>query len=84
MFSLLQTGLVIVDSPGVGDTDEMTRLVTDYVMEASAFVFIINTIDGVQITRVSMTDLQKLTLVLSNAGWSKSNSKNYFLTNKTD
>ena len=47
-----QTGLIIVDSPGVGDTPEMTQLVLDYVMEASAFVFIINTIDGVQTSRV--------------------------------
>lgn len=44
-----------MDSPGVGDTPEMTKLVLDYIMEASAFVFIINTIDGVQITRVSVS-----------------------------
>ncbi|CAG2211962.1 unnamed protein product [Mytilus edulis] len=51
---ILKTGLIIVDSPGVGDTPEMTKLVLDYIMEASAFVFIINTIDGVQITRLEM------------------------------
>jgi hypothetical protein len=33
-----------VDSPGIGDVPEMTNIVLDYLMEASAFVFIINTI----------------------------------------
>lgn len=41
-----------MDSPGIGDVPEMTNIVLDYLMEASAFVFIINTIDGVQISRV--------------------------------
>jgi hypothetical protein len=44
--------IIIVDSPGIGDVPEMTNIVLDYLMEASAFVFIINTIDGVQISRV--------------------------------
>ncbi|XP_021362265.1 uncharacterized protein LOC110456057 isoform X2 [Mizuhopecten yessoensis] len=51
---ILKTGLVIVDSPGIGDTPEMTQMVLDYIIEASSFIYIINSANagGVQEERV--------------------------------
>ncbi|XP_033737338.1 uncharacterized protein LOC117325318 [Pecten maximus] len=51
---ILKTGLVIVDSPGIGDTPEMTKMVLDYIIEACSFIYIINSANagGVQEERV--------------------------------
>ncbi|XP_060077083.1 uncharacterized protein LOC132556663 [Ylistrum balloti] len=51
---ILKTGLVIVDSPGIGDTPQMTQMVLDYILEASSFIYIINSANagGVQEERV--------------------------------
>ena len=37
-----QTGLVIVDSPGIGETPEMKNLVLDYILKACTFIYVIN------------------------------------------
>lgn len=44
-----------MDSPGIGDTEEMTNMVLDYIMEACAFIYVINSANagGVQTDRVS-------------------------------
>ncbi|XP_069127626.1 uncharacterized protein [Argopecten irradians] len=51
---ILKSGLVIVDSPGIGDTKEMTDMVLDYILEACSFIYIINSANagGVQEERV--------------------------------
>lgn len=38
----VQTGLLIVDSPGIADTGEMTDIVLGYLIKACAFIYIIN------------------------------------------
>lgn len=38
----LQTGLLIVDSPGIADTGEMTDIVLGYLIKACAFIYVIN------------------------------------------
>ena len=55
----LQTGLLIVDSPGIADTQEMTDIVLDYLMEACAFIYIINSANagGVAPERVGLLNL---------------------------
>ena len=37
---------MIVDSPGIADTDAMTQVVTEYLTEAVSFVYIINSHDA--------------------------------------
>lgn len=39
---ILKSGLVIVDSPGVGESQEMTDLVLNYILNASAFIYIVD------------------------------------------
>ena len=39
---LSQTGLTIIDSPGVGETDEMDEMVIQYLPKAFAFIYVIN------------------------------------------
>ncbi|KAL5022494.1 hypothetical protein ScPMuIL_001649 [Solemya velum] len=39
---ILKAGLLIVDSPGIGDTEEMTDITMNYLVEACAFIYIIN------------------------------------------
>ena len=52
----LRGGVTIVDSPGVGEDEELTELVKSYVPKASAFIYVINTPNagGIQPDRVSM------------------------------
>lgn len=38
----LQSGLVLVDSPGVGETEAMKKMVLDYITNAAAFIFVID------------------------------------------
>ena len=42
-FQLLREGVVLVDSPGVGEDDELTETVKRYIPKASAFIYVINT-----------------------------------------
>ena len=53
---LSQTGLTIIDSPGVGETDEMDEMVIQYLPKAFAFVYVINSANagGIQKDRVSI------------------------------
>ncbi|XP_053393798.1 uncharacterized protein LOC123525928 [Mercenaria mercenaria] len=39
---ILKSGLMIVDSPGIGETKEMTSMVLSYILNASAFIYIID------------------------------------------
>ncbi|CAH3030375.1 unnamed protein product, partial [Porites evermanni] len=39
---LLQKGIVIIDSPGVGESDEMDEIVIKYLPEAFAFIYVAN------------------------------------------
>lgn len=59
LFSLpsipLQAGVVIVDSPGIGDSKRVRTIALEYLPQASAFIYVINSQDagGVQKDRVS-------------------------------
>ena len=44
-FSELQTGIVIIDSPGVGESVEMDEMVIQYLPEAFAFIYVVNSAD---------------------------------------
>ena len=54
-YSLFQKGIVIIDSPGVGESDIMDEIVTEYLPRAFAFIYTINSSNagGVQKDRVS-------------------------------
>ncbi|KAH3832203.1 uncharacterized protein LOC127878040 [Dreissena polymorpha] len=41
-FEILKSGVVIVDSPGVGESEEMNAMVLDYVCTAAAFIYVID------------------------------------------
>ncbi|CAH3105551.1 unnamed protein product [Porites lobata] len=58
--SLLKKGIVIIDSPGVGESDIMDATVTHYLPQAFAFIYVINSANagGIQKDRASI--LQKL------------------------
>ena len=51
----LQKGIVIIDSPGVGESDEMDEIVIKYLPEAFAFIYVANSTiaGGVKKDRVS-------------------------------
>ncbi|XP_067035342.1 uncharacterized protein [Acropora muricata] len=51
---LLQKGIVIIDSPGVGESDIMDEIVTEYLPRAFAFIYTINSSNagGVQKDRL--------------------------------
>ena len=53
--SPLQQGIVIVDSPGVGESDIMDDMVKEYLPEAFAFIYVINCVNagGIQRDRVT-------------------------------
>ena len=53
---VFQKGIVIIDSPGVGESDIMDEIVTRYLPQAFAFVYVINSANagGVQKDRVRM------------------------------
>lgn len=50
----LQNHATLVDTPGVGESNELTRKLTEYMSEAIAFIYVINTPNagGVQKDRV--------------------------------
>lgn len=51
-----QNGVVIIDSPGVGESEIMDEIVREYLPEAFAFIYVINRTNagGVQKDRVSL------------------------------
>ena len=53
---VFQKGIVIIDSPGVGESDIMDEIVTRYLPQAFAFIYVINSANagGVQKDRVRM------------------------------
>ena len=68
---MFQSGIVIIDSPGVGESEIMDEIVTEYLPRAFAFIYTINCSNagGVQKDRVSdkiaklnMKRLQKYTI----------------------
>ena len=56
LFYLFQNGVVIIDSPGIGESAIMDKIVKQYLPEAFAFIYVINTPNagGVQKDRVSV------------------------------
>ncbi|KAL9964119.1 hypothetical protein ACROYT_G027703 [Oculina patagonica] len=52
--SLLQQGIILVDSPGIGESKIMDDMVQEYIPEAFAFIYVINTAHagGIQKDRV--------------------------------
>ena len=44
--SELQKGIVIIDSPGVGESREMDEMVVNYLPKAFAFIYVINSYDA--------------------------------------
>ena len=55
-FSIFQKGVVIIDSPGIGESEIMDEIVTQYLPQAFAFIYVINSANagGVQKDRVSI------------------------------
>ena len=55
VLSELQKGIVIIDSPGVGESDEMDEMVINYLPKAFAFIYVANSTiaGGVKKDRVS-------------------------------
>ena len=55
LFSIFQNGVVIIDSPGIGESDIMDEIVKQYLPQAFAFIYVLNTANagGVQKDRVS-------------------------------
>ena len=53
---VFQKGIVIIDSPGIGESDIMDEIVTRYLPQAFAFIYVINSANagGVQKDRVRM------------------------------
>ena len=54
LFSIFQKGVVIIDSPGIGESNIMDEMVTQYLPQAFAFMYVINSTNagGVQKDRV--------------------------------
>jgi len=48
--------VVIIDSPGIGESDILNEMVTQYLPQAFAFIYVINSANagGVQRDRVSV------------------------------
>ena len=56
LFIVFQKGVVIIDSPGIGESAIMDDIVTSYLPEAFAFIYVINSANsgGIQKDRVSI------------------------------
>jgi len=56
LFSVFQNGVVIIDSPGIGESDIIDEIVMQYLPQAFAFIYVINSVNagGVQKDRVSI------------------------------
>ncbi|KAL9963750.1 hypothetical protein ACROYT_G027284 [Oculina patagonica] len=63
---LLEKGVVIIDSPGIGECKIMDEIVTQYLPQAFAFIYVINSANagGVQKDRLEklLEDVRKVTL----------------------
>ena len=57
IFIPFQGGVVIVDSPGIGDSEKVCNIVLEYLQQAFAFIYVINSPNagGTQDDRVSWT-----------------------------
>lgn len=57
MFLLLQEGIVIIDTPGIGTSKEMTERIQQYLANAFGCIYVINSASagGVQKGRVRYT-----------------------------
>ena len=55
-FPVFQKGVVIIDTPGIGESDIMDEIVTQYAAQAFAFIYVINSANagGIQKDRVSI------------------------------
>ena len=71
---MFQKGIVIIDSAGVGESEIMDEIVTEYLPRAFAFIYTINSSNagGVQKDRVSdklvklnVKPLQKYTIIVN-------------------
>jgi len=53
---LFQRHTIIVDTPGIGSNDELTKRLYDYLCKAVAFIYVINSSNagGVQSDRVKL------------------------------
>ena len=53
-FPIFEKGVVIIDSPGIGESDIIDEIVTQYLPQAFAFIYVINSANagGVQKDRV--------------------------------
>jgi len=58
LLSIFQKGVVIIDSPGIGESNIMDEMVTQYLPQAFAFIYVINSTNagGVQKDRVSINN----------------------------
>ena len=56
-FILSQGGVVIVDSPSIGDSGQVSKIALEYLPQALAFIYVINSPNagGMQDDRVSWT-----------------------------
>jgi len=85
--SLLQKGIVIVDSPGVGESNIMDKIVTEYLPRAFAFIYTINSANagGVQKDRLQhlLEEVRKLSLERGEEGQLPSKCA-IFVCNKWD
>ena len=61
--------MVIIDSPGIGESDIMDEIVTQYLPQAFAFIYVINSANagGVQKDRVSICRWMKVVKLLRRA-----------------
>ena len=50
-FPIFQKGVVLIDSPGIGESGVIEEIVTQYLREAFAFIYVINSgnAGGIQI-----------------------------------
>ena len=55
-FSIFKKGVVIIDSPGIGESEILDEIVKQYLPQAFAFIYVINSVNagGIQKGRVSI------------------------------
>ena len=56
-FEILQEGIVIVDSPGIGESAIMDDMVKEYLLEAFLFICVINSSNAGGIQRDSVREV---------------------------
>ncbi|XP_067035396.1 dual serine/threonine and tyrosine protein kinase-like [Acropora muricata] len=82
---LLQKGIVIIDSPGVGESDIMDEMVTEYLPRAFAFIYTINSPNagGVQKDRLEKL-LENVKKAFLEGKWQLPSKCALFVCNKWD